>query len=317
MLAELDTSWLLLMLTGAVIGGGILLFVVGATPREAPTAVSSSVDFREVLFRFGRRLPAGIAAALVLLLVTRWIALAVAGGLLVFFWSSLVGGAGAERAAYVRLEALAAWTESLRDTIAGAVGLEQAIPATAEAAGPAIQGPLQNLSDRLRVRQPLPVALQRFAADLDDPAADLIVAALVLNARLRGPGLRDVLTSLSRSVRQELEMRGRVTAGRSATRRSVQIVVGISAFSMVGLRIANPSYVEPFSSASGQLVLVMVLVFYAAGFFWLRRLASFTAPRRFLFVSEENAVQVRSTRPRAGLAPGAREPEPAGQEERA
>ena len=30
-----------------------------------------------------------------------------------------------------RLEALATWTESLRDTIAGAVGLEQAIPCLA------------------------------------------------------------------------------------------------------------------------------------------------------------------------------------------
>jgi len=40
-----------------------------------------------------------------------------------------VGGAAEERRAIARLDALASWTESLRDTIAGAVGLEQAIPA--------------------------------------------------------------------------------------------------------------------------------------------------------------------------------------------
>jgi Flp pilus assembly protein TadB len=126
-----------------------------------------------------------------------------------------------------RIDALAAWTESLRDTIAGAVGLEQAIPATAHAAAPMIRDELQSLSDRLRVRVPLPEALQRFADELDDSGADLIIAALILNARLRGPGLRDVLSSLAESARAELDMRQRVNAGRRSTERSVQIVVGV------------------------------------------------------------------------------------------
>ena len=64
-----------------------------------------------------------------------------------------------------------------------------------------------------------------FADDLDDPGADLIVAALIINARLRGPGLRDLLGSLSASVREELDMRRKVSAERRSTRRSVQIVV--------------------------------------------------------------------------------------------
>ena len=63
--------------------------------------------------------------------------------------------------------------------------------------------------DRLRVRVPLPVALQRFADEMDDAGADLIIAALILNSRLRGPGLRDVLTSLADSARAELDMRQR------------------------------------------------------------------------------------------------------------
>ena len=57
-----------------------------------------------------------------------------------------------------KVEALAAWSESLRDTIAGAVGLEQAIPASAYAAGPAIRADLITMADRLRVRMPLPEA---------------------------------------------------------------------------------------------------------------------------------------------------------------
>ena len=55
--------------------------------------------------------------------------------LLVLGWRTL-GGAAGERRAMVRLEALATWTESLRDTIAGAVGLEQAIPSSLRVAAP-------------------------------------------------------------------------------------------------------------------------------------------------------------------------------------
>lgn len=56
-------------------------------------------------------------------------------------WRSL-GGAAAERRAMNRLEGLAVWTESLRGTIVGAVGLEQAVPASLRVASPAIRGSL-------------------------------------------------------------------------------------------------------------------------------------------------------------------------------
>lgn len=300
MSSGLSLSQLGFLAAGAVFGGAVLMLVLGLTPVEPHPKVTSSLaqDLRRVGIRLGRRVPVAAGVGLLVLVITFWPVMAIGCGVLVFFWGSLFGGAKAEKAAYVRLEGLAAWTESLRDTIAGAVGLEQAIPATAEAAAPAIAQPLLVLSDRLRVRVPMPVALQRFADDLDDPAADLVVAALVLNSRLRGPGLRDVLTSLSRSVRNELDMRGRVMASRSSTRRSVQIVVGISAAFIIGLRVLNPQYVEPYATFEGQVVLSVVIALFAAGFLWLRRLATFDMPARFLGASEspdEGTTRTRNT----------------------
>jgi len=175
----------------------------------------------------------------------------------------LVGGAREERRAAVKLEGLAIWTESLRDTIAGAVGLEQAIIATSAAAPAAIAAELAELADRLRVRVPLPQALHRLADELDDPVADLVVAALLLNARLRGPGLRQVLGSLADSTRAELEMRGRVTAGRASTRRSVQIVVAVTVMFVLVLVLFNPAYVAPYTTPIGQLVLALVVGLFA------------------------------------------------------
>jgi Flp pilus assembly protein TadB len=289
------------LVLGGLFGGGILLLVLGLTPVEPKVRVRSSLvhDLRRLTLRVGRRLPIAVLVGLLVLVITFWPVMAIGCAVLVFFWESLFGGAKSEKVSYARLEGLAAWTESLRDTIAGAVGLEQAIPATAEAAAPAIARPLHLLSDRLRVRVPMSVALQRFADDLDDPAADLVVAALVLNSRLRGPGLRDVLTSLSRSVRNELEMRGRVMASRRSTRRSVQIVVFISATFIIGLRVLNPEYVEPFGTFTGQIVLTVIIILFASGFLWLRRLATFEMPARFLGASESHVDGSPSTRPDA------------------
>ncbi|MET0468924.1 MAG: type II secretion system F family protein [Aeromicrobium sp.] len=281
----IETNLLLLAMLGAVIGAAGLLLVWALTPQE-PARFVVQPTLLPKLKSFGTRLPIAAGVGLLLLVVTRWPVLAVAGALLVFFGPALFGGAASEKRTIARLEGLAAWTESLRDTIAGAVGLEQAIPATAYAASPAISPQLIGMSDRLRVRTPLPVALQRFADDLDDPSADLIVAALMLNAKLRGPGLRDVLTSLAASAREELEMRRRVVASRASTRRSVQIVVGISVFFVLGLTLFNRDYVEPYDSFLGQIVLLIVLGLFGAGFMWMRRLSVFELPARFLFQAE-------------------------------
>ncbi len=273
----------IIVLAGAVIGGGAVLLTFALTPREERVVVGPTSTLLPALIRLGARLPIALGVGLLLLLLTRWPVLAAAGVALIVVGPALLGGAGSEKRAVEKLEGLAAWTESLRDTIAGAVGLEQAIPATAYAAAPSVRGPLMTLADRLRVRTPLPTALQGFADDLDDPSADLIVAALVLNSKLRGPGLRDVLTSLSTSARDELEMRRRVGAGRASTRRSVQIVVAVTVAFVLGLSIFNRGYVEPYSSTLGQLVLLLVLGLFAAGFAWMRRLSSFELPDRFLF----------------------------------
>ncbi|HST82141.1 MAG TPA: type II secretion system F family protein [Kineosporiaceae bacterium] len=285
---------------GAVIGASLALLVYSLVRREdAPVdARSRSARFARQLRELGTRLPIGVLVGLLTLLITRWPVAGVAATTLVLAWPALMGGARGERRAAERLEALAIWTESMRDTTAGSVGLEQAIIATSRTAPAPIAVELATLADRLRVRVPLPQALHRLADDLDDASADLVVAALLLNSRLRGPGLRQVLGSLSDSARAELEMRGRVMAGRAATRRSVQIVVGFTGFFVLGLVLFNPSYVEPYDHPTGQLVLLFVVCFFGAGFFWLKRLSAYDVPERFLHTGRRIEAD-------ANAAPGA------------
>jgi Flp pilus assembly protein TadB len=273
---------LLTVLLGGIAGGGVLLLVLAIRgfPARPPGAGPGKLEswLRDVL---GWRGAIALILGALTLAATRWVVAGIGISLLALGWRSL-GGAMAERRAMNRLEGLAVWTESLRDTIAGAVGLEQAIPSSLRVAAPTIRGPLENLVDRMHTRVPLPEALRRFADELDDPGADLIIAALIINARLRGPGLRDLLGALADSVREELDMRRKVGAERRATRRSVQIVVGIAVGLAVGMAIFNHEYVKVYDSPLGQVVLIIVGGLYAVGFFWLRRLANFEAPERLL-----------------------------------
>ncbi|MGI5206776.1 type II secretion system F family protein [Spirillospora sp. CA-108201] len=273
---------MLAVVAGAAVGGGLLLLVVamrGLPPRRGRARGRSREDLVRTLTT---RTAVAVIVGAVVLIVTRWPIAAAGTGALVLAWNGLAGGAAEERRGMARLEALAAWTESLRDTIAGAVGLEQAIPSSQRAAAPALQQPLRNLVDRLHTRVPMPEALRRFADDLDDPSADLVIAALILNAKLRGPGLRDMLGALADSARAELDMRRRVEADRRATRRSVRIVVAVSVGTALALAVFNHSYVEPYDDVLGQLVLCIVVALYGAAFLWLRRLSRYEMPGRFL-----------------------------------
>ncbi|HET6168477.1 MAG TPA: type II secretion system F family protein, partial [Marmoricola sp.] len=209
---------------GALLGLGVFTLVlayVGVPARPAGRPRRQRVSLQERT----RRLVLGTVAGLLALLATKWVVAGLCIGLLVAYWDRITGSSAVEKRAIARLDALASWTESLRDTIAGAIGLEQAIPATAVNAGAPIRPSLNLLVDRLRIREPRPDALRAFAEDLDDPSADIICASLLLNARLRGPGLRDVLTALAQSTREELDMRRRIEASRKSIRRSVRIVL--------------------------------------------------------------------------------------------
>jgi Flp pilus assembly protein TadB len=279
--AGVNSSGLLAVMIGAVIGSGLFLLVVAV--RGLPQAGPRSAGWLSRWLRgvSPAQAVAAVFAGVVALVATHWLVAGLGLAVLVLTWGGLSGASG-ERLALARLEGLATWTESLRDTIAGAVGLEQAIPASLRAAAPSLREPLGVLVDRLHTRMPMPEALRRFADDLNDPGADLIVAALIINARLRGPGLRDLLGALSQSAREELDVRRKVNAERRSTRRSAQIVIGVSVGLAVGLGVFDRSYVHVYSTLTGQFVLAAIAGLYAAGIAWMRALARFPVPERLL-----------------------------------
>lgn len=284
------------LMSGALIGGlvafGLLLIVTGwrgqrLIPTRRGPARTVTIDVKLLVL--------AVAVALLVALATRWPVAALAAGVGVWTAPKLFGGQNAGARELQRLEALALWCESLRDTIAGNLGLEQAIPATIDAAPERLQEPLANLVAMLRSRVALPEALELFADELDDPGADLIVAALILNARLHGPGLQSTLTELADNARSELEQRQVVEASRSSVHRSGRILVGVVIAFLGGLALFAGDFMDPYSTAVGQVVMVGIGAVFAFAFARLRRLAEYQRPDRFL-KTEATTARVVSVR---------------------
>jgi tight adherence protein B len=162
------------------------------------------------------------------------------------------------------------------------VGLEDAIRHSLTAAPPLLQPALQRLEGRLRVQIPLTQALAAFAEEFEDSSADLVVAALILNSKLRGPGLVATLTALASAAREEVDMRRRIEEGRKSLRRTALIIVGATAIFAGGMAVFSRDYVAPYSTPLGQLMLAVVLSVFAGGLMWIRSAANLRPPERFL-----------------------------------
>jgi hypothetical protein len=268
---------LVVALAGASFAIGLYLVVDGLRPvAVAEPSVASSRNPVDL-----RRLGGGLAGGLSLLLVTRWPVAAAAGFVAGWFAPDLVGAKAAQREAVARTEALASWTEMLRDTLAGAHGLEEAIVTSASVAPEAIHTEVAALAERLR-RQPIEEALDDFGRELAHPIGDLVVTALMLAAGGSSGDLRELLGTLAVSARDEAGMRLRVEATRARLRTAVRVISLCTASTAIGLVVLNRSYLESYESATGQVVLALVLSAWGLALWWLGRMGDYVAPERFL-----------------------------------
>jgi tight adherence protein B len=164
-----------------------------------------------------------------------------------------------------RTEAIAVWTELVRDTLTASSGLAQAIVATESMAPADIRVAVGHLADRISNGVLLEVALTQFADEVGDPCIDDVVAALRLVATSPAQRLVDLLTALADSTRETVAMRLRVEASRASARSGVRTIIWFSLGFVLLLVVTAQSYLSPFKSLTGQLVLGVVGAFYMSG----------------------------------------------------
>ncbi|HEY2100099.1 MAG TPA: type II secretion system F family protein [Pseudonocardia sp.] len=283
---SIDTTTIIAAVLGLGAAAGVLLIAAAwrRTPAASPPARRTGLvraargragDRRAVL-----RLTIAVGAGVLAGALTGWVVGAVLAAAAVWFLPRLVGPDRAHARRVARIEAIASWTEMLRDVLSAAAGLEQAVLATAPLAPAAIRGEVTTLTARLESGQRLAPALRALARELDDPTADLVLAALVLAAEHQARQLGDLLGSLATTAREQAAMRMRVETGRARTRTSVRVIVATTLAFAAGVVVSNRAYLDVYNAPAGQCVLLIIGALFAAGFTWLARIAtSGTRPR--------------------------------------
>ena len=179
------------------------------------------------------------------------------------------------------VEALAIWTEQLRDTMAGASGIEQALTVTAQTAPVIIRPAVQRMAARLGF-MPVSESVRRFAADVDHSLADFVAAALIAAAEHQVRDMGTLLGHLADCCRDDVRMRTRVWVARARLRSAVRIIMVVVVGFVAGLVLLNPTYLAPYLTGGGVIALAVVMVMFASSLIMLQKLGQFTAPTRFI-----------------------------------
>ncbi len=180
-----------------------------------------------------------------------------------------------------KVEAIATWSEQIRDTMAASAGLQQALVVTARAAPAAIESELLTFA-RSAPRGDLAGSLRRLGQALSHPCSDMVIAGLVSATDLDAGRLVPLLTRLASSIRDEAQMRVRVEVGRARVRMSMRIVGGCVSLTALLVAVAGQDLLVAYNSVTGQLWLLVVGSVVVAAIWSSRRLARMPQPERFV-----------------------------------
>lgn len=270
-------------LIGAAAAAGVVLIVAGWRGHEPADRRASATVSRRTGMTFGL----AVVAALLGWVVTGWPAVGGLAASLTVIVPRLLGAKARRDMLRERSEALASWAEMLRDTVSAHAGLREAISITAKVAPRPIRAEVQRLAARAE-RDQLTRALRQFAAEIGDPVADLIVAALVIAADRQAHRLSDLLSQIAASAREQVGMRTRVETGRARTYASSRALVLITFGFAVVLMVFSPTYMQPYDSFVGQLVLAGIGALFAAALWGLVELSKpAETPRLLAGVEQE------------------------------
>lgn len=272
-----------------VIAVGVTLTVLGVQPIDQPAARGGS----RRLGRRGGRVALVVAAGLLAWGATGWPALGLAASAAAVGLPAMLGADRRAKEAIDRVEAVQEWARRVADILAIGVGLEQALAGAARSAPAAIRAQTATLAARIAAGSGTEGALRQFADELADPTADLVVAALILASRRRGPGVAAALTAIADSAAEEVAARRRIEADRAKPRATARAVTLITV-GIITLGLLNADYTAPYGGPVGQVVLAGTLGFFAAALWWMHRMTAGVALPRIL---DRQPRQVRQARP--------------------
>ena len=273
---------------GAAFGLGIFAtYSILKTTKFSNSKIRFSFAKIKVKFLKSLNYLGGPVVAILVFLITNWLIVSVVLGLVVIAVPALKSKQRLRRDERGLADAIATWTEQLRDTLAGAHGLEQAIVATSVHAPLAISSAVSRLSAQIQYGK-LSDGLRRFAEDVDHPISDFVAAALITATEYQARDLAQLLGHLAQCAREEGRMRTRIWVGRARTRSSVRIISFVVVGFVSALVVFNRDYLNVYSSFEGQVILSGIFILFGCSLIMLDQFSRIAAPQRFIRRREVN-----------------------------
>jgi tight adherence protein B len=276
------------LILALTLGAGVYLFYDGLTRRPAAPAAA-------VRPRLGRVQALLSEAGLHELSARAFVLFSVAAALLVALvaqialgWGLVSGLSGAlglvipwiyvsqrgERRRAVYQSALVDAITHLRDAIRTGLSVQEALIGVARSGPEALRGEFTWLARETRLVGFEP-ALIATRDRLADPVFDVVAATLLLNDRLGGRNVSQVLDRLADATRAQQRIQEELRAYQSRNVLSARIVALVPAGVLIAIRQVNPTYLSLFDDVSGQLILAACVASVAIGYFcmlWMTRL---------------------------------------------
>lgn len=278
---------------GAGIGFGVFLTAFGLIIALRRNESGDIPDAGHTEARFGRWLwcsrarrhwKRAVAAAVAGVLVwwlSGWPVAGVAAAMLAWWAREIFGADTAGKVAAAKVEAVAAWVESVRDTVDAGAGLGQSLIAVARVAPPGLEAATDALAGRIRSGDKVDTALRDFARAVDDETCDEAVLALI-GAHRRSGDLGALLDRLAVSARENAAMRERIITSRARVRTASRLIAGFGV-GMIAIVIAmRPTFLAAYDSMAGQMMLAVILGLFGLSMYWLARMSRWQAPPRLI-----------------------------------
>ncbi|MDR7254160.1 Flp pilus assembly protein TadB [Nocardioides sp. BE266] len=186
-----------------------------------------------------------------------------------------------------KLEALEEWARSLSGKLTAGQSLRSALIRSLRSAPAPIEREVGLLVARLWDNSTSTEdVLRLFAEDINDSTCDVVVTNLILAASGRGQvGLSVALEALAETVAADVRARRQIAADQAKPRTTARTVTAITLAVLAVLSLTG-TYIAPYGTPIGQIVLGLLLCAYVATLLWLRRMAVLPPLPRFLNLAD-------------------------------
>lgn len=278
----------LAMTAGALVVLGLVLVVSGArrSERSMSTALSTTLWKRPVALwtGLGRRARTWVVAmvciGVLIAAITGWLLAAVLVPVLGLGVPSLLK-APVNREVEI-LAALDRWVRLLAPSIGVGKSIRDAIGATRTQVPAELRDPVSRLTARMDQGWGTREALLTMADEIGLSDSDAVLAALAIASSRGGTGTRATLTALSDTIQDRLAGLREIASERAKPRAVVRQVTFITLAVLGGALLMGGNFFQPYSSALGQLLALLLVAAYLGCLVILRRRTIPQPAARFL-----------------------------------